>query len=203
MELTKFLVVNCLQNLLSLRSETTLPETKQVSFPLWIAYKIYYLCDRKQQDFKIVDVINSCELLTKFIIFAIGNNLLNELKRRSFVVNCLQNLLSLRSETTSMSFKLDFSGCELLTKFIIFAIGNNEAAPTNRGNEVVNCLQNLLSLRSETTRPKKTVWVGGLWIAYKIYYLCDRKQHDYETKHTCFRCELLTKFIIFAIGNNR
>ena len=68
----------------------------------------------------------SCELLTKFIIFAIGNNTHKNSILGRRVVNCLQNLLSLRSETT---------------------VWQNR----NFAFMVVNCLQNLLSLRSETT----------------------------------------------------
>ena len=41
-----------------------------------------------------------------------------------------------------------------------------------------------------------------LWIAYKIYYLCDRKQPTTTSRPRRISCELLTKFIIFAIGNN-
>ena len=144
---------------------------------MWIAYKIYYLCDRKQLAVLWLRWRHSCELLTKFIIFAIGNNWkIFDLNAKN-VVNCLQNLLSLRSETTRytstgnvlrlwIAYKIyylcdrkqrpecgaEFTvSCELLTKFIIFAIGNNYPWRTSRNIRVVNCLQNLLSLRSETT----------------------------------------------------
>ena len=146
-----YLVVNCLQNLLSLRSETTFFPWQLKFKQLWIAYKIYYLCDRKQLVRANAAIKLCCELLTKFIIFAIGNNIINRFRKLLCVVNCLQNLLSLRSETT---------------KFIC------------------------LSQKTE------------LWIAYKIYYLCDRKQPGGNFAPTNPRCELLTKFIIFAIGNN-
>ena len=169
---------------------------------MWIAYKIYYLCDRKQQIQSNAQNIQSCELLTKFIIFAIGNNFHIFVWKYNRVVNCLQNLLSLRSETTTaiiittfpllwIAYKIYYlcdrkqlrgrtgyhlSCCELLTKFIIFAIGNNITENASIPLSVVNCLQNLLSLRSETTlRFNETQSVS---------------------------CELLTKFIIFAIGNN-
>ena len=273
------LVVNCLQNLLSLRSETTYSDVSITTTTLWIAYKIYYLCDRKQPTTAVSILTLCCELLTKFIIFAIGNNidaLNNEIaqvvnclqnllslrsettpdeaplklsklwiaykiyylcdrkqlhiisERTTLVVNCLQNLLSLRSETTItenmhnymllwIAYKIYYlcdrkqlswavigwpHCCELLTKFIIFAIGNNYSERHARCNGVVNCLQNLLSLRSETTVPTPACYAFGLWIAYKIYYLCDRKQLIFAVGDHFSSCELLTKFIIFAIGNN-
>ena len=247
-------VVNCLQNLLSLRSETTYGGKCCLANVLWIAYKIYYLCDRKQPcnlqhinlhccelltKFIIFAIGNNsfprlrvmrlgCELLTKFIIFAIGNNIRRVFAHGRAVVNCLQNLLSLRSETTHFSFGISSSTlwiaykiyylcdrkqlterlnatltrCELLTKFIIFAIGNNADTFEAASVSVVNCLQNLLSLRSETTAKKTGIASTKLWIAYKIYYLCDRKQLLLFPALTFPSCELLTKFIIFAIGNN-
>ena len=222
-------VVNCLQNLLSLRSETTVSTRGGRLTLLWIAYKIYYLCDRKQLFRPIDALIQCCELLTKFIIFAIGNN--SRIVRSNYiaVVNCLQNLLSLRSETTFMNglwqvdmlwiaYKIYYlcdrkqqdncetcwgTSCELLTKFIIFAIGNNSEVFCSLRLSVVNCLQNLLSLRSETTIIILSIISIMLWIAYKIYYLCDRKQPPPATPNSPPCCELLTKFIIFAIGNNQ
>ena len=172
---------------------------------MWIAYKIYYLCDRKQRCTTFAKSWASCELLTKFIIFAIGNNSYIRLYVIVWVVNCLQNLLSLRSETTVIflqsvqnllwiAYKIYYlcdrkqhankiveykTCCELLTKFIIFAIGNNCCLLMYLIVPVVNCLQNLLSLRSETTGLIKFNHWAELWIAYKIYYLCDRKQQQY------------------------
>ena len=170
---------------------------------MWIAYKIYYLCDRKQLRTRLSTINRSCELLTKFIIFAIGNNHLFGKGFDCDVVNCLQNLLSLRSETTVPTCYVGSGSCELLTKFIIFAIGNNFARWIQAQIHVVNCLQNLLSLRSETTKLALRTTIGLLWIAYKIYYLCDRKQQIMGANRRNICCELLTKFIIFAIGNNR
>ena len=222
-------VVNCLQNLLSLRSETTFSSVWISYILLWIAYKIYYLCDRKQQTSAACAYHCGCELLTKFIIFAIGNNRTEIFCGCNSVVNCLQNLLSLRSETTVYQFHnslillwiaykiyylcdrkqpFDFErfyadSCELLTKFIIFAIGNNTLWANRNDPTVVNCLQNLLSLRSETTHTTPMPLRRQLWIAYKIYYLCDRKQLFALSAEYVRSCELLTKFIIFAIGNNQ
>ena len=169
--------MNCLQNLLSLRSETTQLPLRHSTVLLWIAYKIYYLCDRKQLCIGARPRYASCELLTKFIIFAIGNNTNSFLCSILTVVNCLQNLLSLRSETT-VSTNLSLSD-KLWIAYKIYYL----------------CDRKQPKLLYKDTAAK-------LWIAYKIYYLCDRKQPIYSLRFQFFRCELLTKFIIFAIGNN-
>ena len=246
---------------------------------LWIAFKIYYLCSRKQQTRRTCVLLLGCELLSKFIIFAVGNNLILALatgvsgcellskfiifavgnNNQKFVtlicnvVNCFQNLLSLQSETTFLlknaaktrcellskfiifavgnnffkrglarsglwiAFKIYylcsrkqhfaitaicFVGCELLSKFIIFAVGNNLKTARIFAAAVVNCFQNLLSLQSETTDGDNFWRMCELWIAFKIYYLCSRKQHSVAKRVYHYSCELLSKFIIFAVGNN-
>ena len=170
------LVVNCLQNLLSLRSETTQVHQNLNPFELWIAYKIYYLCDRKQRNRNWYLLLRSCELLTKFIIFAIGNNEeIAALTARELWIAYKIYYLCDRKQLPDY-YVADYYCCELLTKFIIFAIGNNQDISEDDCWLVVNCLQNLLSLRSETTGITTTANFAQLWIAYKIYYLCDRKQ---------------------------
>ena len=168
-------------------------------------------------------------MLSKFIIFAVGNNLQKKFNNWIWVVNCFQNLLSLQSETTPplrpfnaillwIAFKIyylcsrkqqkpfyfqAFYRCELLSKFIIFAVGNNKTAQRGGVWLVVNCFQNLLSLQSETTVVAFLEPITMLWIAFKIYYLCSRKQpwRFAPPRRPC--CELLSKFIIFAVGNNQ
>ena len=46
-------------------------------------------------------MMNGCELLSKISIFDIRNNPNRSERKKSFVVNCSQKLVSLTSETTS------------------------------------------------------------------------------------------------------
>ena len=68
------IVVNCFQKLLSSWWRTTsnipLPITKQ----LWIAFKNYYLRDEGQPVGQFFILRNSCELLSKIIIFVMKDN---------------------------------------------------------------------------------------------------------------------------------
>ena len=93
-------VVNCFQNLLSLWYITTRHLGKKIDFRLWIAFRIYYLCDTSQQIYYFFCYYSRCELLSEFIIFVIHHNFNNQYKRTYNVVNCFQNLLSLWYITT-------------------------------------------------------------------------------------------------------
>ena len=94
------------------------------------------------------------------------------------------------------------SSCELLSKIIIFVTRNNVRMFYAILNVVVNCFQKLLSSWHETTTK---VWNDNdlqLWIAFKNYYLRDTKQHKKFLELMFFRCELLSKIIIFVTRNN-
>ena len=97
---------------------------------------------------------NCCELLSKFVIFAVANNYSRVSCFNSNVVNCFQNLLSLQSQTTKMHHRSGILRCELLSKFVIFAVANNGVSSAIQNLFVVNCFQNLLSLQSQTTQRK-------------------------------------------------
>ena len=118
---------------------------------LWIAFKNYYLRDEGQlEDWKIVSR-NSCELLSKIIIFVMKDN------------------------------------------------ENFEEAPLSK---VVNCFQKLLSSWWRTTLLVDFFPGLKLWIAFKNYYLRDEGQLLVITIPTYYRCELLSKIIIFVMKDN-
>ena len=96
----KVLVVNRLQNLVSLLFETTAVGASIRRWWLWIAYKILYLCSLKQPYLLPLYFAPCCESLTKSCIFALWNNNHKANKVGALVVNRLQNLVSLLFETT-------------------------------------------------------------------------------------------------------
>ena len=145
-------VVNCFQKLLSSWRGTTNISNTLLFLVLWIAFKNYYLRDEEQHRRRKGKVLESCELLSKIIIFVTRNN-----KREIFplvwlVVNCFQKLLSswrgttyfwfvnvyyslwiafknyyLRDEEQLTGFNVNLIiGCELLSKIIIFVTRNND-----------------------------------------------------------------------------
>ena len=143
--------MNCFQKLLSSWRGTTFSLITVTWFWLWIAFKNYYLRDEEQltKSFKMDG--NSCELLSKIIIFVTRNNAGLISKDEVPVVNCFQKLLSSWRGTTCfldcksitvlwIAFKnyylrdeeqqpinLKFLShrCELLSKIIIFVTRNN------------------------------------------------------------------------------
>ena len=144
-------VVNCFQKLLSSWRGTTILLKAQCHTLLWIAFKNYYLRDEEQLKLSIKDKDDSCELLSKIIIFLTRNNKQTLTTEMQTVVNCFQKLLSSWRGTTSLdiwwpiiplwiAFKNYYLrdeeqqnmkpgtynlGCELLSKIIIFVTRNN------------------------------------------------------------------------------
>ena len=145
---------------------------------LWIAFKNYYLRDEGQPEKFICFVRNSCELLSKIIIFVMKDNWSVLLSISWSVVNCFQKLLSswwrtTRSEKLIMTLQLwiafknyylrdegqrnlfwvsDWISCELLSKIIIFVMKDNLWTYILRKFSVVNCFQKLLSSWWRTTK---------------------------------------------------
>ena len=67
-------VVNCFQKLLSSWHDTTMSLLLIKHPQLWIAFKNYYLRDTTQQMKVLLTLDNSCELLSKIIIFVTRHN---------------------------------------------------------------------------------------------------------------------------------
>ena len=174
-------------------------------------------------------IANSCELLSKIIIFETKNNSLVQEPPSLYVVNCFQKLLSSRRRTTNkisnsvrtelwIAFKnyylrdeeqqialilIMHLSCELLSKIIIFETKNNLERDFYNVSCVVNCFQKLLSSRRRTTYFEHKTIVVPLWIAFKNYYLRDEEQQAAKFAEVAARCELLSKIIIFETKNNR
>ena len=91
----------------------------------------------------------------------------------------------------------------MLSKIIIFVTRNNLLLIHLVGFFVVNCFQKLLSSWHETTKSMKSIIHLALWIAFKNYYLRDTKQLSFYFYVKGFRCELLSKIIIFVTRNNK
>ena len=143
--------MNCFQNLLPLWYITTFLQLRQTTTELWIAFRIYYLCDTSQLHFRYLLFPHCCELLSEFITFVIHHN---------------------------------------IVVFLNFFYG------------VVNCFQNLLPLWYITTIFKNFPSILLLWIAFRIYYLCDTSQQKRSREWRCSSCELLSEFITFVIHHN-
>ena len=144
-------VVNCFQKLLSSWHDTTERRGFGRIDLLWIAFKNYYLRDTTQLRQRGIGNAQSCELLSKIIIFVTRHNRLHKFPNLHFVVNCFQKLLSSWHDTTKkqvfhpkallwIAFKIyylrdttqpnlailsDAGSCELLSKFIIFVTRHN------------------------------------------------------------------------------
>ena len=170
-------VVNCFQKLLSSWWRTTIPSTIAWRMLLWIAFKNYYLRDEGQLYNVIAVPLESCELLSKIIIFVMKDNVVSEGEIMLTVVNCFQKLLSSWWRTTSgntsysrlllwIAFKnyylrdegqpllkklIPARCCELLSKIIIFVMKDNTHAFFICEVTVVNCFQKLLSSWWRTT----------------------------------------------------
>ena len=143
--------MNCFQKLLSSWWRTTTPSISICMEWLWIAFKNYYLRDEGQLISNVLEHWVSCELLSKIIIFVMKDNQIDNIKADTAVVNCFQKLLSswwrttpltigavfsslwiafknyyLRDEGQRKEIKLNsLSGCELLSKIIIFVMKDN------------------------------------------------------------------------------
>ncbi len=144
---------------------------------MWIAFKNYYLRDEEQRYSVLKNITDSCELLSKIIIFVTRNNSGFILSITRPVVNCFQKLLSSWRGTTLpssviwkrklwiafknyylrdeeqlfLSMKQISLGCELLSKIIIFVTRNNISKTLVEVKHVVNCFQKLLSSWRGTT----------------------------------------------------
>ena len=143
-------------------------------------------------------------------------------------MNCFQKLLSSWHDTTVLDgclfliqlwiafknyylrdttqptciFFILISGCELLSKIIIFVTRHNLSLKCSDIDMVVNCFQKLLSSWHDTTLRTKMRRSFGLWIAFKNYYLRDTTQRVGCKCQPVIRCELLSKIIIFVTRHN-
>ena len=144
---------------------------------MWIAFKNYYLRDTTQQKEKALAIKESCELLSKIIIFVTRHNRTENVSMFSEVVNCFQKLLSSWHDTTVCLYLIHFMllwiafknyylrdttqlsnlksvsivCCELLSKIIIFVTRHNQLQYQPIPCCVVNCFQKLLSSWHDTT----------------------------------------------------
>ncbi len=150
-------VVNCFQKLLSSWHDTTFFISPLLPIVLWIAFKNYYLRDTTQLSIFFDRLIQSCELLSKIIIFVTRHNAVLIITASILVVNCFQKLLSSWHDTTwkklcclcfqlwiafknyylrdtTQPFKFidqHLPGCELLSKIIIFVTRHNNIIINN------------------------------------------------------------------------
>ena len=143
-----------------------------------------------------------CELLSKIIIFVMKDNFNSGISALVIVVNCFQKLLSSWWRTTntiegwftlrlwiafknyylrdegqrSRKLRDETTGCELLSKIIIFVMKDNTNEEVEKVKVVVNCFQKLLSSWWRTTDHYSAIHPTQLWIAFKNYYLRDEGQ---------------------------
>ena len=96
-----------------------------------------------------------------------------------------------------------WSGCELLSKIIIFVMKDNYYQTDLYRWSVVNCFQKLLSSWWRTTKRDWYTDRNSLWIAFKNYYLRDEGQLIDKKGNEQFSCELLSKIIIFVMKDNK
>ena len=95
------------------------------------------------------------------------------------------------------------SGCELLSKIIIFVMKDSLLAPREPSYYVVNCFQKLLSSWWRTAFWNVINVDDLLWIAFKNYYLRDEGQLQRIKWVSTSCCELLSKIIIFVMKDSQ
>ena len=93
--------------------------------------------------------------------------------------------------------------CDLLSKFSIFDVVNNYPAYFGGIGCVVICFQNFRSLMSWTTLAFQVFDMAVLWFAFKIFDLWCREQPLLHWNKQQTSCDLLSKFSIFDVVNNR
>ena len=195
-------VVNCFHFSVSLGYKTTVPRAIGFIGALWIAFIFQYLWDTKQPKYLPTMQTKCCELLSFFSIFGIQNNIKENRKKKSLVVNCFHFSVSLGYKTTLQLVRFNVlslwiafifqylwdtkqpltkkakkgNSCELLSFFSIFGIQNNNWPSSCFLEHVVNCFHFSVSLGYKTTEtsPCRRLW----------------------------SCELLSFFSIFGIQNN-
>ena len=93
--------------------------------------------------------------------------------------------------------------CDLLSKFSIFDVVNNRLLCYGANVRVVICFQNFRSLMSWTTTSFYNNTRQALWFAFKIFDLWCREQQKKRNIIMAHGCDLLSKFSIFDVVNNR
>ena len=195
---------------------------------LRFAFRIYYLCDTSQQEWRRICEKSSWDLLSEFIIFVIHRNDVENCNRVFTVEICFQNLLSLwyiateaRSKQVGLWLRFAFRiyylcdtsqlkivsslkevGWDLLSEFIIFVIHRNKLCFKVFNFSVEICFQNLLSLWYIATFEHSICHRYLLRFAFRIYYLCDTSQRNIFSQKGCRSWDLLSEFIIFVIHRN-
>ena len=157
----------------------------------------------QQQHFMLPTKVSvCCELLSKWGIFDISNNISeHNLCELGLWIAFKMRYLWYQQQQLWFWFRYSL-GCELLSKWGIFDISNNSISRSKVLSRVVNCFQNEVSLISATTQSSKWVHESKLWIAFKMRYLWYQQQHGVKIISTFSGCELLSKWGIFDISNN-
>ena len=169
--------MNCFHFSVSLRYNTTFCGFLNRNKKLWIAFIFQYLWDTTQPFLSFYFHFLSCELLSFFSIFEIQHNLHHRDHLRYFVVNCFHFSVSLRYNTTTVTWNSidnqlwiafifqylwdttqryapivhQIECCELLSFFSIFEIQHNINPRNSKSKLVVNCFHFSVSLRYNTT----------------------------------------------------
>ena len=172
-------------------------------WPLWFAFKIFDLWCREQQHSRLGGSSLRCDLLSKFSIFDVVNNYPAYFGGIGCVVICFQNFRSLMSWTTKKNYYATKISCDLLSKFSIFDVVNNLLKNSFLSWKVVICFQNFRSLMSWTTFFSRVKNTFELWFAFKIFDLWCREQPLLHWNKQQTSCDLLSKFSIFDVVNNR
>ena len=144
-----------------------------------------------------------CELLSKFYLWHIGNNLWSLHDCATNVVNCFQNFIFDILETTQVLELLSWIELWIAFKILSLTYWKQHNDSPKIHPTVVNCFQNFIFDILETTDFANIGYEGALWIAFKILSLTYWKQRTWIKWRFTFCCELLSKFYLWHIGNNQ
>ena len=194
----------CFQNCIFVPKETAYFSISSVIFKLWFAFKIVFLCRKKQPDVVYPSYIKSCDLLSKLYFCAERNSLYNYFFKLLWVVICFQNCIFVPKETANFSkgnqglqlwfaFKIVFlcrkkqlkleietllKSCDLLSKLYFCAERNSKRRWLRSSWWVVICFQNCIFVPKETAGTDRVIRGFQLWFAFKIVFLCRKKQRS-------------------------
>ena len=114
-----YYVVNCSQIFCTFAAETTRPQHRCCSCPLWIALKFFVLLQPKQLCYKHNWTDYCCELLSNFLYFCSRNNRGILQSGSVQVVNCSQIFCTFAAETTIALYRLSARALWIALKFFV------------------------------------------------------------------------------------
>ena len=141
-------------------------------------------------------------MLSNYYFCVARNNISANNNAVHYVVNCFQIIIFVSPETTFHRTWTYKRSCELLSNYYFCVARNNKHRVNEETLLVVNCFQIIIFVSPETTMHDANINYVGLWIAFKLLFLCRQKQ--LPTPRRCLKqgCELLSNYYFCVARNN-